>query len=339
MKQLSVLLVAFALMAAACGGAEVDPVASDEGVPETTATTATPKATTTVPSESTTAEVLDDGFPITISDGMGEVTIESKPTAIVSLSPASTEILFAVGAGDQILAVDSLSNYPAEAPLNPDLSAWTPNVEAIIGMNPDLVVISGDTGDLIAGLNAAGIPVVTHFAAASLDDVYAQIEQVGAMTGNLGGAAEVVSQMQADITEIASSVPDFVVAPTYYHELDDTLYSITSQTFIGQMYALLGLENIADPADEDGSAYGYPQLSAEYLVDADPDFIFLGDTKCCAVTAESVSGRAGWDTLSAVQNSRVIELDDDVASRWGPRVVELLRTVAEAMTAAEISGG
>ncbi|MBK5266885.1 MAG: ABC transporter substrate-binding protein, partial [Acidimicrobiia bacterium] len=276
----------------------------------------------------------DSDFPVSFIDSLGEVTIGTKPMAIVSLSPASTEILFAVGAGDQVLAVDSLSNFPESAPLDPDLSAWTPNIEAIIGMNPDLVVISGDTGDFVAGLNAAGIPVITHFAPANLDDVYSQIEQVGAATGNTPGAAALIEQMQADIAGILAGVPTYDVAPTYYHELDDTLYSVTSQTFIGQMYALLGLRNVADPADADGSAYGYPQLSAEYLVDADPDLIFLADTICCGVTAESVAGRAGWETMSAVQNGWIVELNDDVASRWGPRVVELLRAAADALTLA-----
>ena len=279
------------------------------------------------------------GFPVTVMGGLGEVTIDAKPSAIVSLSPASTEILFGVGAGDQVLAVDSLSNFPESAPLDPDLSAWTPNVEAIIGMNPDLVVISGVVEDLIAGLNAAGIPVLVHSAPADINGVYEQIEQVGVATGNVAGAAAMVAQMQTDIADIVAGVPQYDVPPTYYHELDNTLYSVTSQTFVGQIYALLGLENVADPADLDGSAYGYPQLSAEYLVDADPDFIFLADTICCAVTADSLAERAGWETLSAVQNGRVVELSDDVASRWGPRVVDLLRAVADAMSAAEVSNG
>ena len=98
---------------------------------------------------------------------------------------------------------------------------------------------------------------------------------------------------------------------------------------------MLGLENIADPAD-DGSAYGYPQLSAEYLVAADPDFIFLADTKCCGVDAQSVAERDGWDVLSAVQGGRIVELDDDVASRWGPRIVDLLRVIGRTLSQAGV---
>ncbi len=333
MRRLLALTASLLMVVSACADTTDAPDLVDvAGVASSTTTTVLKS-----PVEETATTVNESsGFPLNIRDSVGEVVIESRPNAIVSLSPASTEILFAVGAGDQVLAVDSLSNYPVEAPTDPDLSAWTPNVEAIIGMNPDLVVISGDTGDLIAGLGAAGIPALTHFAASNLADVYAQIEQIGAATGHVGEAAALVVQMETDITAIVAEVPEYLVSPTYYHELDDTLYTVTSQTFIGQMYALLGLENVADPAD-DGSAYGYPQLSGEYLLEVDPDFIFLADTKCCAVTVASLGERAGWDTLSAVQNGLVVELDDDIASRWGPRVVDLLRAVAAAMAHAEVA--
>ncbi|RMH67259.1 MAG: ABC transporter substrate-binding protein, partial [Actinomyces sp.] len=126
---------------------------------------------------------------------------------------------------------------------------------------------------------------------------------------------------------------------TYYHELDDTLYTVTSGTFVGEIYALFGLENVADPADADGSAFGYPQLSAEYLVDADPDLIFLADTKCCGQSAATVAARPGWDTLTAVREGHVVELDDDIASRWGPRVVDFARAVAAALDTLAVPAG
>ena len=116
---------------------------------------------------------------------------------------------------------------------------------------------------------------------------------------------------------------------TYYHELDDTLFSATSTTFIGQLYSMLGLVNIADGSDPDG--FGYPQLSAEVIIDADPDFIFLADTICCGQSQATVAARPGWETLQAVVGGRVVELDDAVASRWGPRVVDLLEIVAGAV--------
>ena len=333
MKRTFASSIALMILLVACGTTD-DPASVASAVDSTT-TVAVAEPTTTT----TTGASAETGFPVTVPSGSGEITIEAKPTAIVSLSPASTEILFAVGAGDQVLAVDSLSNFPEEAPLDPDLSAWTPNVEAIIGMDPDLVVVSGAADDLIDGLNAAGIPVLVHSAPADINGVYDQIEQVGVATGNIAEAASLVAQMRTDIADIVAGVPQYEVPPTYYHELDNTLYSVTSQTFIGQIYALLGLENVAAPADLDGSSYGYPQLSAEYLVDADPDFIFLADTICCAATADSLAERAGWETLSAVQEGRIVELSDDIASRWGPRVVDLLRAVADAMATAEVSNG
>jgi iron complex transport system substrate-binding protein len=131
--------------------------------------------------------------------------------------------------------------------------------------------------------------------------------------------------MRAEIQKItAGSRPERPL--TYYHELDKNLYTATSSTFIGQLYKQLGMDNIADAADKEGT--GYPQLSAEYVVKADPDLIFLADTKCCGQSARTVAARDGWEQLTAVRSGGVVELDDDVASRWGPRVVDFLKTVA-----------
>jgi cobalamin transport system substrate-binding protein len=264
------------------------------------------------------------GFPVTLDTPAGKVDIRQRPTRVVSLSPTATEMLFAVGAGDQVVAVDDNSNYPANAPKT-KLSGYQPNVEAIAGYRPDLVVFATDPGDLAASLRRLSIPAVTLPAATRLDDTYAQIQQLGKATGHPAEAEALVAAMRAEIQQVVASAR--LERPlTYYHELDKSLFSATSKTFIGQLYAQLGLENIADRADKDGS--GYPQLSAEYVVSADPDLIFLADTKCCAQSARTVAARAGWDQLQAVEDGAVVELDDDVASRWGPRVVDFLRTIA-----------
>jgi iron complex transport system substrate-binding protein len=170
-------------------------------------------------------------------------------------------------------------------------------------------------------------------AAATLDDVYEQIEQLGLATGHETEAAEVTEELRAQVDTITTSVAPVSRPLTFYHELDDTFYSVTSSTFIGQLYALFGLENIADEADDTGG--GYPQLSAEYIVDADPDLIFLADTKCCGQSADTVADRPGWDRIAAVEDGNVIPLDDDVASRWGPRVVEYLQLIADAVAVVE----
>ena len=247
---------------------------------------------------------------------------------IVSISPTGTEILFAIGAGDRVVAVDQFSYYPPEAPVT-DLDGWNPNLEAIASYEPDLVVLQTN-GELIAGLEALGITVLAHDAPVVFDDVYAQIAQFGDVTGQVDEAAQLAADMQADIADLIAAAPD-ASGLTYYHELDNTLYSVTSGTFIGQVYGLFGLDNVADPADADGSHFGYPQLSDEYLVDADPDLIFLADTLCCGQNAETVAARPGWNQLTAVQEGRVVELSDDIVSRWGPRLVDFIAAISDAL--------
>jgi iron complex transport system substrate-binding protein len=256
----------------------------------------------------------------------------SAPQRIVSLSPTATEMLFAVGAGDQVVAVDSYSTFPADAPIT-DLSAYEPNIEAISTYEPDLVVVDGTDPELVSGLETLQIEVLEAPAAATLEDTYDQLAEIGEVTGHADDAAELVEQMQADIEDILADLPERAEPLTYFHELDDMLYTVTSGTFIGELYSLAGLENIADPADADGQAGGYPQLSAEFLVDADPDLVFLADTKCCQQTAGTFAQRPGFGGLHAVTAGQVVELDDDIASRWGPRVVDLLRAIVDAVGA------
>jgi iron complex transport system substrate-binding protein len=267
-------------------------------------------------------------FPVTIEAANGPVTIESAPTKVVSISPTATEMLFAIDAGDQVVAADSYSDYPAAAPTT-DLSAYEPNVEAIAAYDPDLVVYSDDLGDLQKSLDKLDIPAVQQPAAASIDDVYAQLEQLGQATGHTTEAQAQVDDLQAKVAAVSASVGDLGSGMTYYYELDDTYYSVTSDTFIGNLLGLLGMKNIADEAK--GASSGYPQLSAEYIVAADPDLILLADTKCCGQDAASVAERPGWANLTAVQHDGVVELDDDIASRWGPRVVQLLQEVGDAV--------
>ncbi|MBW3612212.1 MAG: ABC transporter substrate-binding protein [Actinobacteria bacterium] len=251
------------------------------------------------------------------------------PQRIVSLSPTATEMLFAIGAGGQVVAVDEQSNFPPEAPTT-DLSGFNPNLEAITTYQPDLVVLSGDRDGLVAGLETLGIETIVNEVAVTLDDTYDQIAGLAIATGHEDEGAEVVAGMRRDIDALVARVPERPEPLTYYHELDDTLYSVTSDTFIGQIYALAGLKSVADAADPTGEFGGYPQLSPELVVDADPDFIFLADTKCCGQSAETLAQRPGFETLSAVAEGRVVALDDDIASRWGPRVVDFLATVVEA---------
>ncbi|MBB4910248.1 ABC transporter substrate-binding protein [Actinophytocola algeriensis] len=271
-------------------------------------------------------------FPVTVDQPGGEpVTIEKRPARIVSLSASNTETLYAVGAGEQVVAVDDQSDHPADAP-ETDLSGLTPNVEAISNHNPDLVVISDDADNLVESLKAINVPVLAVPAAKTLDDVYAGMTAIGKATGHADEAADLVERTKDGLDKVIADTPKPATALTYYHELDTTLYSATSKTFIGQVYGLFGLTNIADPADVD--AGGYPQLSNEAILQADPDLIFLADVQCCGQNAGTVAARPGWGTLTAVRNGNVVELDDDLASRWGPRVVDLAKSVAAAVTKA-----
>ncbi len=335
-------LLAVALTAAACtAGTPREPAPTTEAPATTTTagdettTTEAADTTTSAPPETTTTEAAGGGFPITIAAGNGDVTIGARPERIVSLSPTSTEILFDIGAGDQVVAADSFSDFPASAPTDPDLVALSPNVEAIVEEHdPDLVVMTFDPGEVVASFEALGVPVIVHLAPVTLDDTYTQYEQLGAATANVGTATEAVARIQDDLDTVVAEVGDAAAGLTYYHELDPTFFSATSTTFIGQVYGLFGMENIADPADADGAAFGFPQLSAEFILDADPDLVFLADTKCCDQTAETVAERPGWSDLSAVPDG-VVELDDDVASRWGPRIVDFAEVIAEAVLALE----
>jgi cobalamin transport system substrate-binding protein len=255
----------------------------------------------------------------------------SVPTRIVSLSPTATEDLFAIGAGKQVVAVDSYSTYPKSAPTT-KLSAYTPNVEAIERYKPDLVIESDDAHHLVGQFAKLHVKVLVLPAAANLKQAYAQIDQLGAVTGHGAGARKVVASMRTQIAAIVRSVPRPSTPLTVYHELDQTYYSVTSHTFIGQMYKLLGVRDIADKA---GATTDYPQLSAEYIVASNPDLIVLADTVCCRQTAAKVAARPGWGSIKAVKNHDVVLVDDSVASRWGPRVVLFLKAVARAVRSVE----
>jgi cobalamin transport system substrate-binding protein len=251
---------------------------------------------------------------------------QKVPQRIVSLSPTATESLFAIGAGKQVVAVDDQSDYPANAPRT-KLSGYTPNVEAIAGYRPDLVVISNDVKGLRASLRKLRIPVLLQPAALTLPETYAQIRQLGVRTGHEGVAARLIARMRSRIAKAVASAPKRPLS--VYHELTPDYFSATSKTFIGRVYQLFGLRNIADAADASGS--GYPQLSGEYILAANPDVIVLADSRCCGQSAATVAARPGWSRIAAVRTGTIVRIDDSIASRWGPRVVNYVRAVASAL--------
>jgi iron complex transport system substrate-binding protein len=263
-------------------------------------------------------------FPVTVRAANGPVAIAKRPVRIVSLSPTATETLFALGAGRQVVAVDSLSNYPPRAPRT-NLSGFRPNAEAIASYRPDLVIVASDAG-IVAELGRLRIPVLVDPGAVNLPDAYRQIRQLGHATGFPKRAAALVTRMRSQIRAAVESAGRQGRGLSLYHELTTDYFSANSKTFIGQIYKLFGLRNIADAA---GRGTDYPQLSAEYIVESNPRLIFLADSRCCGQNRETVARRPGWQSIAAVRQRRVYALHDDIVSRWGPRITGFVRRVAD----------
>src|ERR1022692_863630 len=273
-----------------------------------------------------TSTASSGAFPVTVAAANGSVHLSKRPTAIISLAPSATEMLYAIGAGQQVKAVDADSNYPPQAPVS-HLSGLSPNIEAIVAEKPDLVIVSYDAAALTKRLATFSIPVLDLPAPTSVNGVYSEFNELGAVTGDVSQAKHEVTGLRSQISQIVASEPQHSKPLTYYYELDQTYYSVTSSTFIGKLLGLLGMKSIADAAKGAAAAGGYPQLSSEYIVKANPDYIILADTVCCHQSVSTVAGRAGWAGLTAVKSKHVILLNDDIASRWGPRITNLLRTV------------
>lgn len=275
------------------------------------------------------------GLVVFASAGSGSHTSTACPSRIVSLSPSATESLFAIGAGPQVVAVDSDSNYPANAPRKDALIAYTPNAEAIAGTyNPDLVVVPYDANKVIEQLRALGIRVLYQPTAQTLTGAYAQITALGDATCRTAQADALVASMQRQIAAAATSVGARARGLAYYDEISGppSIYAASSSSIPGQLLSMLGLRSIADTAAD--AASGYPSLSDEQVVKQSPQLIFLSDNEPADgnVSVASVARRPAWSTISAVKNDAVYPLNDDVASRWGPRLVDLMHELATDVT-------
>ena len=253
------------------------------------------------------------------------------PTRIISLSPSATEILYAIGSGKQVIAVDDLSNYPSEAPIT-KLSAFNPNVEALLNYKPDLIILNADATKALevkAALEKLKVKVFLESAPSSPREAYLEIAALGRATGKLSGAQKVISEMKSKISAAIKSGKT-TKKITFFHELDNTLYTATSDTFIGKVYKDFNLVNIADPAAKADSA-GYPQLQSEYVIKSNPKIIFLADAQYGESLA-TLTKRAGWNGISAIKNKNVVALPEDIPSRWGPRLVDFYEFIATAIS-------
>ena len=254
--------------------------------------------------------------------GFGQIAW-CKPDRIISLSPTATEMLFAIGAGENVVAVDNHSNFPKEAPLT-NLSALEPNLEAIALYEPDLVIIAFDIGNLKAGLDAVGIEVLMLPAVQTVEEALQQILEIGDVTGNEESAEKLILKMRRQINTISlerKGKSKFSV----YHELDENFYSPSRWSFLGNIYDILGFKNIADEADP--AKTGYPKLSAEYILSSNPDIIVtsgLGNDSLL-----QFASRPGWNAINAVQNEAIIMVEADISGRWGPRMVEFCEQIVQ----------
>ena len=330
-KLAAVIAIAAAAALAGCASAST----SSGG----TASSGASSGSASSPAAGSPAAAAGSEFPVTLTAANGPVTIKAKPARIVSLAPTATEDLYAVGAGPQVVAVDQNSDYPASAPVT-KLSGLTPNLEAIAKYQPDLVISYQNANGLVSGLTKLGIPVLIEPSAATLNGAYAQIDQIGQATGHLAQAQRTVTSMKAQIAATVRQAGSSHPGLTYYWELTASpYYSVTSSTFIGQIVGLFGLKNIANAADK-ASDGGYPQLSAEYILKAQPQIIFLADNQAAdgGQTPAVVAKRPGWSAIPAVKHDEVVGLNDDIASRWGPRLPLLVAEIAQAVERASASG-
>ena len=307
-KALVGIIAGLSLLAAACGDDDAEDTgdAADESVVSAPATGPDNVAAT----------------PAT--EPAGSATTESPtgpvPSKIISLSPTATEMLFAIGAGDQVIAVDNFSNFPAEAAAKmTELSGFEPNVEAIAGYEPDLVVTDGTNPALLEQFDSLGIAHWEGPAAITLDDAYVQIEQLGDTTGHVGEAAELVANMQTDIADVIATLPVLDAPLTFYHELDSPSSARRATRSSGSC-TRTRLRNIGDEVE---TSAGRTHSHAEFIISADPDLIFLACTKYATRRRKRLPLRPRWGDLKAVTTGGVVEMDDDIASRWGPRVASI----------------
>jgi len=248
-------------------------------------------------------------------------TQESDEIKIISLSTTHTEIIQSLGAENTLVGVDAFSevDFPVEV-----IDAYTVTAEELVPLNPDVVIIAFDFNGIVEGLKAQEINYVLLPPARNLDDVYAQITNIGEMVNKKSEASSTIRDMKLEINRIInnSNYQDITV----YHEIGYSygIYSVNSESLIGEIYNLLGVTNIAD-SEEDPYGSGYPALSQEMVIESDPDFIVVGHSD---YLNKDLSIRDGWGDLSAVQNSRVFFLDDTLASNWGTTTLQLVEILA-----------
>lgn len=300
-----------ALLVTACGDDAADPTAT----PTEAAPTATASVAATLPA-----------FPLTVTDSSGaSIVIEARPERIVSHSPAVTEILFAIGAGAQVVAVDDFSDYPKEAVALQQVRYSDPDPEQGVALEPDLILFGGRQQGSVEAFRALSLPVFLMEEAVTLEAVLDDIMLIGRISGHAAEAEVLAAELRGRIDAIAAKVADVTEGPTVFFELSDGLYTVAPESFVGGMLTLLKARNIAE-----GATTTFPQLTGEVVVERNPEVILLADAEFGA-SLESLRGRPGWADIAAVQSGRVVPVDPDLTNRPGPRIVDGLELIAKAL--------
>lgn len=275
-------------------------------------------------------EVIEASSEISLVDGLDrEVTLESPATSIVSLAPSNTELLYAVGAGENVVGRDAFSDYPAEAVDLPDIGGGFSeyNLELLVSLEPDLVLAAEiNTAELVQSIEDLGITVFYISNPIDFDDLYTTIENVGKLTGHAAEAQVLIEESKERVLAVETAVAEVAEIPTVFYELDATdptkPYTPGAGTFYSTIISMAGGTNVGDAIPS-----AWAQISLEELLIQDPDFILLGDAMW-GITPESVGEREGWDTLTAVKAGNVLPFDDNLLARPGPRLVEGLEALA-----------
>ena len=320
---LALIMVASTALAA-CSTSAASPSTASTKPTDPPATASAP-----APSDSPVSPSPVAAFPVTLTDDEGTtVELAAEPQRIVSLTPATTEILFKLGAGPRVVATTDFDDYPPEAVALPDVASYTAvDVEKIVGLETDLVIAGGNFFNdpaAIAQLRDLGVPVIVTYAP-DIATVLTDIELIGAAVGLADEAADLTAAMRADFDQVAAATAG-LPRPRVFYELDATtdIYTAADDSFIAEMIVLAGGEPITTGSPTDFA------ISIEKLIAADPEVIILGDA-LYGVTAEAVAERPGWKVMTAVKTGEIRGVNDLVVTRPGPRLVEGLRELALAI--------
>jgi iron complex transport system substrate-binding protein len=303
--------------------------------PQATPTTApapTEAPATEVPATEATQAPTESAVEttLTLTDGLGrEITLNGLPQRIISLAPSNTEILFAIGAGEQIVGRDALSDFPEESKSSTDIGSTFDalNTELIVSLNPDLILAAEiNTPEQVKQLEDLDLTVYYLKNPTTLEEMYGNLELVAQMTGHQEEATSLIESLKARVAAVDEKIAPISSRPNVFYEMDATdpskPFTAGKGTFIDQLIDRAGGHNIASDLE------GYPQLSLEQVVAADPAFIILGDARY-GVSPESIAERPGWENLSAVKNGQIFPFNDDLVSRPGPRLVDALEELAK----------